>query len=139
MGTKKCSRCYEVKSYSEYYSRYGKALPFHPESRCRVCKNQATSKRKTGKRRADPAWRNHDNVLRKIRQGRSAKKQALVKWADRKKILKIYRECYAKGEEFEVDHVVPFRGKNVCGLHVHENLQILTKKANSEKQNKHAA
>ncbi len=68
------------------------------------------------------------------------RKQANVVWANREKMLDIYRECRRLNNEtdvrYHVDHIVPLLGKLVCGLHNEFNLQILTAKENQRKSNK---
>ena len=77
------------------------------------------------------------NALIGANKRRAAKLRATPAWADDVKIKAIYKVCHKvcqiTGRKYEVDHVIPLRGKTVCGLHVHENLRIITSTANRRK------
>ncbi len=68
---------------------------------------------------------------------RARRRMAMPQWADRSAINAIYAQAVKisreTGVKHDVDHIVPLRGKNVCGLHVHWNLQILTASENKRK------
>lgn len=61
-------------------------------------------------------------------------------WASDLCIAAVYsiaeRLRQSTGVKFAVDHVIPLQGRRVSGLHVRDNLQILTSSDNSRKFNK---
>ena len=71
---------------------------------------------------------------------RAAKRQAIASWADHNKIKEIYKECARltkkTGVKHQVDHIYPLQNKYMCGLHVENNLQILSAAENASKSNK---
>jgi hypothetical protein len=78
-----------------------------------------SNKRRARKISATPKWLTTDDFkLMEI-------EYALSKWCSS-----------VMGEQYEVDHIVPLQGKNVCGLHVPWNLQVLPKRLNRLKSNR---
>jgi hypothetical protein len=89
-------------------------------------------------------WRllNSDKLNFLQAKRRAAQLKRTPKWLSRQQWDQI-REFYlysslmteTLGIPYEVDHIIPLQGKNVSGLHVPWNLQILTAKENREKHN----
>lgn len=59
-------------------------------------------------------------------------------WADTAQIRRIYeRAAKLRDEGFDavVDHRIPLHGERICGFHIPENLQIITRPYNSQISN----
>lgn len=76
---------------------------------------------------------------------KAARKNALLQrtpeWADLIAIEQVYERASSiqavLGVRTSVDHIIPPQGELVSGLHVHNNLQVLTLSANSAKKNRY--
>lgn len=87
--------------------------------------------------------KSHPEVRAACRDLREAKlRERTPSWANKEKIKQFYLEArrltQETGIKYTVDHEIPLQGETVSGLHVENNLQILTKSENSKKRNKYA-
>lgn len=88
------------------------------EKRCQVSKTWVKN---------NPAKHNANTSAYRARVSK-----AIPSWFERDAIAVVYDK--AKEFGFEVDHIVPLKGKTVCGLHCWSNLQLLDKSMNSSKR-----
>lgn len=140
-GIRVCSSCKEELPLSQFHMRTRKRKDGTtyqaPYASCRVCRrkdNRYHENTPTGR-----AAKKRNGAIRDSRR-----KEATPKWLtaeQRNKIIATYdhmRDCrIITGEDYHVDHIVPLRGENVCGLHVPWNLQVLPADVNIDKSNKH--
>ena len=91
------------------------------------------------------AWKsnNKTQVLADNKVRRRKHREATPPWLTRKQKSEI-RQLYqiaitmtqTTGEQYVVDHIVPLRSHEVCGLHVPWNLRVITQGENLKKSNK---
>lgn len=104
-----------LKYHKEYYQRIEVKNRINKYSKLPHVKNKSNSykrKHEIDKLKACPKWLTIDQ---------------------KQEMTKIYENC-PKG--YQVDHIIPLKGKRVRGLHVPWNLQYLLKKENNFKSNK---
>jgi len=81
--------------------------------------------------------RNMDMARAHCAAYRAHREQAMPSWVNKAEIRAIYAEAVRTSKEtgipHDVDHIVPLRGKGICGLHVPWNLQVITASENRRK------
>ena len=115
-----------------------------------VNKNQVIDRAKTRPIEKLKEYRNtwKENNKTQVRADTKARRRkhrdATPKWLTRRQKTEI-RQIYqiaitmskSTGEQYVVDHIVPLRGQDVCGLHVPWNLRVITQEENLKKSNKY--
>lgn len=86
-------------------------------------------KTRTEQRAAHPGYRAAESAWRSLK-----KRGCVPPWVEFADTLPLYEVAAKYG--FEVDHIVPIKGRLVSGLHVPWNLQLLTRPENSAKGNR---
>ena len=138
-GVKVCSACKKEKPLSEYHMRNRKrkdnSVYRQPYANCKECRrenNRYYENTPNGK----VIKRNNSN----LRDKRS--RQATPKWLtkeQRKEIIDTYNEMRELNklnlESYHVDHIIPLKGKSICGLHVPWNLRVIKAFDNMSKGN----
>jgi len=105
------------------------------------------SRNKEKRRKYSEEWKKKNPAKTTAQEGRhrALRLKRVPPWLtkeQKKQIQSFYilaREMNKTGnpdDPFQVDHIVPLRGKEVSGLHVPWNLQILLKSENDKKSNK---
>lgn len=93
--------------------------------------------------RAEYKDRNVDVVRADTSVRKRRHREATPKWLTKQERLQM-RDLYVQArkmteltrERYVVDHIVPLRGEEVCGLHVPWNLRVITQDENLKKSNK---
>jgi len=152
-----CIECLKVEwtkgneTRAEYFREYNKREDvkdrkneWYQENRETVINNAATRPAHV-LREYRNAWKaNHKTqVLADNKVRRRKHREATPPWLTRKQKSEI-RQLYqiaitmtqTTGEQYVVDHIVPLRSHEVCGLHVPWNLRVITQEENLKKSNK---
>jgi|Laugresu1bdmlbdd_1035124.scaffolds.fasta_scaffold04355_2 hypothetical protein len=162
---KQCKKCSVTKDLVLFNKDKTRKDGYH--CYCKECakesKKEAYSKKKDYYTQKSQAWKknNPQKVLASAKKGRQKHKaRRLADWMhyntrklnacplwlskeQRTKIENIYKfakfmeELSLGSIKYHVDHIIPLRGDNVCGLHVPWNLQILNARDNLSKGNRY--
>lgn len=165
MQIKKCVKCSEDKEFLSFYKdkRASDGL-FSSCKDCTLARQKGYKPKTKRKRIPDPIYyakyrevnretvnanskryrvRNKEYYAYKAAERRASKLNATPCWLSthhQQEIKDMYwlaRDLSRVSEDiYEVDHIVPLKGKYVCGLHVPWNLQVLPQDLNRRKSNK---
>lgn len=146
---KRCSRCKLPKPFVEFHK--AKKAKDGLQGYCKSCRSvsfkefkernpdympeydKEWSKNNRDKKNAQTNLHRVLKLERMLKWGKEMHRPAINNWYRRAQLATLFLE-----EKYEVDHIEPIKGKDVCGLHVPWNLTLLTKKENASKGNRRA-
>jgi hypothetical protein len=143
---KDCSKCKRTLSLDSFHKNPGTKDGLR--SSCRDCKSDADAKyrkdnlEKVRDRQARYYSENKEVFFLHNSKRRARNREATPSWltsAHKAHIKRTYKLASFIGEvtgvAYHVDHIVPLNGKNICGLNVPWNLQVLRADINLSKSN----
>jgi ATPase subunit of ABC transporter with duplicated ATPase domains len=135
-------RAANPEKWAEQSKRYAKKYPEKSVARTQAWKARNPEKAVEVDKRT--RQKNSARVTANRAKYRAVKLQATPVWLNKAhwfemSCVYVYRDALKRvGLNYQVDHIVPLRGKNVSGLHVPENLQVILATQNRLKNNCYA-
>ncbi len=157
MKTYSCYKCQTKKLATEFYKDSSRKQGI--SSKCKACAKEtwksiqetyspekraetsaAKQRRKYANRVAKGKSINTKTSVVRKRLNSARRRVGSTQWEDRTITFKVFElkaywnEIWPE-EQLQVDHIIPVLHPLVCGLHVHNNIRLMTKKDNSIKSN----
>ena len=157
----KCSSCYSVKSEDLFYRDETRNRLREKCKDCTLTQSRLWREaNKERKRATDKQYRtdnvsllrekaakhfilNKDKYAAATAKRKASKLRATPEWLTKNQLAEIDYIYFLRKDasllsdyEYHVDHIVPLQGREVCGLHVPWNLQLLPKEVNYAKNNR---
>ena len=154
---KTCSRCKNVKALEDFPVQSSRADGRH--THCKTCRSEYYASTYSLEKRRKQHYRDHtkskeqhknyyqrnkDKYYVNKQKRKELTKQATPAWSsdfDEFVLSEAYKLCKLREQttniKWEIDHIVPLQGYNVCGLHWHKNWRVIPMVLNRQKGNKY--
>lgn len=150
---KVCTKCNTEKPLSEFHKNKQQSSGLSPS--CKSCKLSVNkiwqennkARKQCYNREYMKRWSTLNRDVRNSREAkrRANKTMATPVWLTKDQLSEIDNIYWlakdlknTSGQDYHVDHIIPLKGKNVCGLHVPWNLRVLPADLNIKKGNRFA-
>lgn len=138
---KSCTVCKTKKDLSYFHKN--KSRPDGHSHVCKECRKQLSKDYNSTLDHAEHYKKHSSYYKKKATYRKGSVRAATPTWltSNQKAEIDLFydlaKDCHIiTGEDYHVDHIIPLKGKSVCGLHVPWNLQILPSDINISKSNK---